>query len=103
MPRAELEPEEILKGTRHLRAPRIRGDARQRHTIDQNSTSGGLVHPREQFDEGALPCTILANHGDDGPRGQVDRDVVQREPFAPRIRERDVLEPNAPLESLGRR
>src|SRR5436305_663647 len=59
--RAQLEAEEVLKCPGHLRAPRVRRDARQRSTVDENSAGCGLVHPGEQLYQRALASAILSH------------------------------------------
>ncbi len=80
----------------------VRRHAGERRVVHEDGARRGLVHLGEQLDERRLARAVLAHDGDDRPRGQRQRHVVEDEPRRAGVGERDVLEANALAQNGGR-
>ena len=94
---------EVLEPGRRPRAPRLDVDRREVDTVDEDPPPGRRVEPVQQLHDRRLARTVLADERDDGARGQVEGDVLQHLRIQSRVREIDVVEVDAVLETGRRR
>src|SRR5947209_805321 len=97
---AKFEAEKILECAGNTRAPIERGNAREIDSIDEDASLAGLIEPREEFDQGAFACAVLADDRDDRARFEFQIDVFEHATGRAGIRERDVLESDSVAKML---
>src|SRR5262249_39439517 len=100
-PGTQLEPEEVLIRPREPAPPSVRRDAREVDAVDEDAAAGRRVELRQQLDQGRLAGAVLPHDGDDRTGRQGEVDVREDGCAGARVREGDVVEPDALGDALG--
>src|SRR5665647_3262400 len=98
----QLEPGEVLEAGGDPVPPVPQGDPSQVDAVHPDGPGAGLVEPRQQFDQGRLARTVLADDRDGGAGGQVQVDAGEHRPVGSGVGERDALQPDPVVQPVRR-